>query len=151
MVRQLRPWYENLGKRLVKAPKVYIRDSGIFHSLMSLETWGNLQSHPKFGASWEGFALEQIIRRVPDRSAYFWGTHAGAELDLLIIWGGKRWGFEFKTSEAPSATKSMHSALKDLKLQRLWVVYPGVHQFQISERMEAVPLAEALKLDILKK
>jgi len=151
MVRQLPPWYENLGKRLVKAPKVYIRDSGLFHSLMSLQTRESLHAHPKFGASWEGFALEQLIRRVPDRHAYFWGTHAGAELDLLIIRDGKRWGFEFKVSEAPSVTKSMHIALKDLKLRRLWVVYPGAHRFPMGDRIEAIPLAQALRLDVVKE
>lgn len=147
MVRQLPPWHENLGKRLIKAPKVYIRDSGLFHSLMSLETAESLHAHPKFGASWEGFALEQIARRVPDRHAYFWGTHAGAELDLLILRDGRRWGFEFKVSEAPSLTKSMHIAMKDLKLQRLWVVYPGAHRFPMADRIEAIPLAQALRLD----
>jgi len=146
MVRQLQPWHENLGKRLVKAPKVYIRDSGLFHSLMSLQTKESLYAHPKFGASWEGFALEQLVRRVPDRHAYFWATHAGAELDLLIVRDGKRWGFEFKVSEAPSVTKSMHIALKDLKLRRLHVVYPGTHRFPMADRIEAIPLAEALQL-----
>ena len=150
MVRQLPPWHENLGKRLVKAPKVYIRDSGIFHSLMSLETRESLYAHPKFGASWEGFALEQLVRRVPDRHAYFWATHAGAELDLLIIRDGKRWGFEFKVSEAPSLTRSMHICLKDLNLQRLWVVYPGAHRFPMADRIEAIPLAQALQLDVVK-
>ncbi|HAZ08859.1 MAG TPA: hypothetical protein DCZ01_10145 [Elusimicrobia bacterium] len=151
MVRQLPPWHENMGKRLVKAPKVYIRDSGLFHSLMSLETKDGLYAHPKFGASWEGFALEHLIRRVPDRHAYFWGTHAGAELDLLIDRDGKRWGFEFKVSEAPSVTKSMRIALKDLKLQRLWVVYPGSHRFAMSDLIEAIPLAQALQLDAVKE
>jgi uncharacterized protein len=151
MVRQLPPWYENMGKRLVKAPKVYIRDSGLFHSLMSLETENSLHAHPKFGASWEGFALEQMVRRVPDRHAYFWGTHAGAELDLLIIRDGKRWGFEFKVSEAPSVTKSMQIALKDLKLQRLWVIYPGAHRYPMANRIDAIPLAQALQLGVVKE
>lgn len=150
MVRQLRPWHENLGKRLVKSPKVYIRDSGLFHSLMSLQTKESLCAHPKFGASWEGFALEQALRRVPDRHVYFWGTHAGAELDLLIMRDGMRWGFEFKASEAPSVTKSMHIALEDLKLRRLWVVYPGTHRFAMTNRIEAIPLAQALQLDVAK-
>lgn len=150
MVRQLQPWHENLGKRLVKAPKVYIRDSGIFHSLMSLEDREGLLGHPKFGASWEGFALEQLLRRVPDRHAYFWGTHAGAELDLLIDRNGKREGFEFKVSEAPSVTRSMHIALEDLKLRRLWVVYPGMHRFTMADRIEALPLPQALQLDAVK-
>ena len=151
MVRQLPPWHENMGKRLVKAPKVFIRDSGLFHSLMSLETKESLYSHPKFGSSWEGFALEQLVRRVPDRHAYFWATHAGAELDLLINRDGKRWGFEFKVSEAPSVTKSMHIALNDLKLRRLWVVYPGTHRFPMGDRIEAIPLAEAVQLDVMKE
>mgnify|MGYP001613505899 CR=1 FL=1 len=147
MVRQLPPWHENMGKRLVKAPKVYIRDSGLLHSLMSLQTRESLYAHPKFGASWEGFALEQLVRRVPERHAYFWATHAGAELDLLIMRDGKRWGFEFKVSEAPAVTKSMHIALRDLKLRRLFVVYPGAHRFPMSDRIEAIPLAQALQLE----
>ena len=150
MVRQLPPWHENMGKRLVKAPKVFIRDSGLFHSLMSLETKESLYGHPKFGSSWEGFAMEQLVRRVPDRHAYFWATHAGAELDLLINRDGKRWGFEFKASEAPSVTKSMHIALNDLKLGRLWGIYPGAHRFSMGDRIEAIPLPEALQLDVLK-
>ena len=118
---------------------------------MSLQTKESLYAHPKFGSSWEGFALEQLVRRVPDRHAYFWGTHAGAELDLLIVRDGKRWGFEFKVSEAPSVTKSMHIALKDLKLRRLYVVYPGTHRFPMADRIEAIPLAEALRLDMVKE
>src|SRR5690606_26802869 len=107
MVRQLPPWFENLKKRQVKAPKIYIRDSGICHSLLGLESMDALEAHPKIGASWEGFALEQILAVTGDTNAYFWATHSGAELDLLLLHRGQRLGFEFKYSERPSTSKSM--------------------------------------------
>jgi predicted AAA+ superfamily ATPase len=149
LVRQLPPWFENVGKRLVKAPKVYIRDSGILHALLGLKDLIQVQSNYKLGSSWEGFALEQIIRLAGvDREAYFYKTHGGAELDLLILRGGKRYGFEFKYADAPRTTKSMHVVIEDLKLDRLWVVYPGERRYPFDERMEAIPLSvcpEALK------
>lgn len=142
LVRQLPPWFENLGKRQVKAPKVYVRDSGLLHALLGLPSFAALEGHPKLGASWEGFALEQVLRITGDREAYFWATHAGAELDLLVNWRGQRWGFEFKYSDGPVMTKSMHIALEDLKLERLFTVYPGKEAYPMHERVEALPLAQ---------
>lgn len=142
LVRQLQPWFENLGKRQVKAPKVYVRDSGLLHSLLNMDSREMLESHPKLGASWEGFALEQVLRITGDREAYFWATHAGAELDLLVHWRGQRWGFEFKYSDGPVMTKSMHVALEDLKLARLFAVYPGKEAYPLHERAEALPLSQ---------
>ncbi|MDP3072001.1 MAG: DUF4143 domain-containing protein, partial [Opitutaceae bacterium] len=141
-VRQLPPWFENLGKRQTKAPKIYIRDSGLFHTLMGLPDRRALLAHPKLGASWEGFAIEQTIARFPTRDTYFWSTHAGAELDLFMMTGGKRIGFEFKFNDAPSTTKSMRIALTDLKLDHLWVVHPGQHRHPLDDRIEAIGLAE---------
>lgn len=147
MIRQLPPWFENVGKRLVKAPKIYFRDSGVLHALLGLRTQRELLSHPKLGLSWEGFALEEIIQATgAERDAYFYKTHAGAELDLLLVRGGKRFGFECKHADAPQATRSMHVALKDLGLHRLWVVYPGASRYPLSERIEVVPLTRIRRL-----
>ena len=146
VVRQLPPWFENLKKRQVKAPKVYIRDSGICHSLLDIVDRTALDSHPKLGASWEGLAIEQILSVTGDRNAYFWATHAGAELDLLVFHGGKRLGFEFKYSEKPTTSKSMHVALADLALDRLYVVHPGKHEFPLTETITATPLPKVLQL-----
>ena len=142
MVRQLAPWHENLAKRQVKAPKVYLRDSGILHCLLRQTAFADLEAHPKLGASWEGFALEQVLRLTGDRDAFFWATHAGAELDLLVIWQGGKYGFEFKYGDAPTMTKSMHTALHDLRLERLFVVHPGEDCYVMHERIEAVSLAQ---------
>lgn len=142
VVRQLPPWSENLKKRQVKAPKIYIRDSGLAHALLGIPDRHALQAHPKLGASWEGYALEQILSVTGDREAYFWATHAGAELDLLLFHGGKRMGFEFKYSDRPGATKSMHVACGDLALDHLHVVHPGEHAFALDERITASPLAK---------
>ena len=138
MVRQLAPWHENLSKRQVKAPKIYLRDSGLLHCLLRPETFADLEAHPKLGASWEGFAIEQVLSITGDRDAYFWATHGGAELDLLVHWQGRRYGFEFKYGDAPAMTKSMHTALNDLKLERLFVVHPGKDAYVMHERTEAV-------------
>lgn len=138
MVRQLAPWHENLSKRQVKAPKVYLRDSGLLHCLLRQEAFADLESHPKLGASWEGFAIEQVLSITGDRDAYFWATHGGAELDLMVIWQGKKYGFEFKYGDAPIMTKSMHTALHDLKLKRLFVVHPGKDTYVMNEQTEAV-------------
>lgn len=146
MVRQLPPWFENLKKRQVKAPKIYIRDSGVLHALLGIPDQTALESHPKLGASWEGFAIEQILSVTGDREAYFWATHGGAELDLLVFHRGKRLGFEFKYSERPRSTKSMHIALADLHLEHLHVVHPGGHSFPLSEQITATPLPELLKI-----
>lgn len=127
MVRQLAPWYENLSKRQVKSKKIYFRDSGLFHSLLNTTSETALLSHPKLGASWEGFALETIIRHLEadGHDCYFWATHSGAELDLLVLQGETRIGYEFKYSKAPALTKSMQVAIDDLKLERLVIIYPG--------------------------
>ena len=145
VVRQLPPWFENLKKRQVKAPKIYIRDSGILHALLNIPDAVALGSHPKLGASWEGFGIEQVLSMTGDRDAYFWGTHGGAELDLLLLHEGKRIGFEFKYNEKPAITKSMHVAEADLKLDHLFVVHPGKHTFPLSENITATTLPEALK------
>ena len=140
MVRQLAPWHENLGKRQVKAPKIYLRDPGLLHCLMRQPAFADLEAHPKLGASWEGFALEQVLSLTGDRDAYFWATHGGAELDLLVNWGGRKYGFEFKYGDAPSLTKSMHTALHDLKLERLFVVHPGQASYAMNDQTEAVAI-----------
>ena len=139
MVRILPPWFENISKRQVKAPKIYIRDSGILHSLVQLRTLTDLRGHPKFGASWEGFALEQVLGMLGSRDAYFWATHAGAELDLLVMMHGKRYGFEFKYADAPGRTRSMLVAIEDLRLDRLWVVYPGDQEYSLDDKIAVIP------------
>lgn len=140
MIRVLPPWFENLRKRQVKAPKVYIRDCGILHALLQISTSADLQGHPKLGSSWEGFCLENIIGVLQTRDAYFWATHAGAELDLMVMLDGKRYGFEFKYADAPGAGRSMHIAVTDLDLEHLWVIYPGQEQYAISDKISAIPL-----------
>lgn len=143
MIRLLYPWYVNVGKRIVKAPKFFIRDSGMLHTLLNLKTYDELQRNPKLGASWEGFALEQIIQLSQQgKHAYFWATHGGAELDLIINHRGKLWGFEIKYADAPSTTKSMHIAIKDLSLEKLFVIYPGKDRYALSENIEVVPLMQ---------
>jgi len=146
MVRQLQPWLENLGKRVVKSLKVYVRDSGLLHALLGIPDLAALQGHPKPGASWEGFVIEQILSWAGERNAYFWGTHGGAELDLMILAKGKRWGVEVKYQDAPTITKSMRIAMQDLKLERLWVVYPGKTGYPMDENIECVSLAELSRL-----
>ncbi len=144
MVRQLQPWHQNLGKRQVKAPKLYFRDTGLLHALTGLGNLDALLSHPRSGASWEGFALEQVLRVAAPDEAYFWATHNGAELDLLLLKDGRRVGVEFKRADAPGVTPSMKVALHDLQLDRLYVVYPGALRYALADRMEAVPLAALL-------
>lgn len=140
MIRQLQPWHENLGKRQVKAPKIYFRDTGLLHALMNLQTSAQLALHPQSGASWEGFALEQVIRLAKPDSAYFWATHQGAELDLLMFKGSQRIGVEFKRTDAPKLTQSMRIAQADLGLDALYVVYPGLQRYPLADGVEAVPL-----------
>ena len=140
MVRQLQPWFENLGKRQVRSPKIYIRDSGLLHELLGIHDRAALVSHPKGGASWEGFALESTLRLSRPDEAYFWATHAGAELDLLLIKDGRRVGVEFKRSDAPRLTPSMTTAVQDLALEKLYVVYPGSRRYSLADRVEVVPL-----------
>jgi len=140
MVRQLQPWHENLGKRQIKAPKIYFWDTGLLHALMNIQTMAQLVNHPQSGASWEGFALEQVIRLAKPDAAYFWATHQGAELDLLMFKGSQRIGVEFKRTDTPKLTPSMRIALSDLALDALYVVYPGLHRYPLADRVEAVPL-----------
>lgn len=142
LVRQLPAWHENLGKRQVKAPKVYIRDSGLLHALLGLATSRELLSHPKAGSSWEGYVLEEVLRAVRPESAYFWATHTGAELDLLLLKGGRRYGVEVKRQDAPRLTPSMRVALDDLKLARLMVLYPGTRRYDLADRVVVVPAIE---------
>ncbi|RYZ68096.1 MAG: DUF4143 domain-containing protein, partial [Proteobacteria bacterium] len=146
MVRQLQPWHENVAKRQVKAPKIYVRDSGLLHAMLGLETRQALHRHPKVGASFEGFALETVLRSLSVRSgeAFFWATHGGAELDLLVVRKGKRLGFEFKRSDHPTTTKSMHTALEDLRLERLTVVVPGRASYPLTERIDVRGLANVV-------
>ncbi len=136
MVRQLQPWYQNLKKRQVKSPKIYFTDTGILHHLLGIESYDSLLAHPQVGASRESFAIEQILRNIPGVEGYFWSTHSGAEVDLLLFHKGRRIGLECKLSEAPKATKSMHSAINDLKLDKLYIVYPGAEGFPLTERIE---------------
>lgn len=140
MVRVLPPWFENIAKRQIKSPKIYIRDSGILHGLLQLGALSEVQSHPKLGASWEGFAIEQTIRLLDTRDAYFWATHSGAELDLVVHVDGKRYGFEIKYADAPGMSRSMQVAVHDLALDHLWVIYPGRHEYALDERVSALPL-----------
>lgn len=140
MIRVLPPWFENLGKRLVKSPKVYLRDSGMLHFLLGLEDGKELHVHPRYGASWEGFALEQTLLAHGGHEAYFYSTQRGAELDLMLLRRGRRWGFEFKCTDAPRTTKSMHVVTKDLGLEHLWVVYPGDLEYSLADGMTALPL-----------
>lgn len=144
VMRQLQPWFENLGKRQIKAPKVYVRDSGLMHALLGTGDLQALHAHPKLGASWEGFVVEQVLAVAGERNAFYWATQSGAELDLLLMVGGKRVGIEIKFADAPRATKSMAVAREDLKLDRLYVVYPGETRYRLSERTEAMSLADAL-------
>ena len=142
MVRLLLPWHNNTKKRLVKSPKLYLRDSGLFHSLMGFERLEEIQSHPKLGASWEGFCLEQIVSTfIPNqRDVYFWATHGGAELDLYWTKGGKRFGVEIKYADAPRLTRSMKTAIDELELDALTVIYPGRQSYQLADNVECVPL-----------
>jgi len=142
MVRQLRPWHENLAKRQVKSPKVYVRDSGLLHQLLGISTQADLDRHPKLGASWEGFVIESMLGSLQPNEAYFWATHQGAELDLLLLANGKRYGVEVKRADAPVLTPSMRIALADLKLSRLIVIYPGDRRYRLGDRVTAVPAAE---------
>ena len=145
IMRQLQPWHENLGKRQVKAPKIYFRDSGIFHSLIGIRNESDLFTHPKLGASWEGYAIEETIRSLEPDQAYFWATHAGAELDLLLFKDGKRIGVECKRKDAPKLTPSMKMAMQDLKLDELRVIYPGTKSYPLAENIMVTPLASLSK------
>lgn len=144
MVRVLQPWYVNISKRLVKNPKVYIRDSGILHHLLSIESYHDIIAHPKLGAMWEGFALEVVSRSLGKRDdeLFFWRTHAGSETDLFWLAHSKNWAVEFKYADAPSITKSMAICIDDLKLEHLWVVYPGDKRYPLHPKITVLPLAD---------
>lgn len=144
MVRLLQPWYINIKKRLVKAPKLYLTDSGIFHTLMEIENYDQLTSHNKLGASWEGFVIQQLIDIAPfgEENFYFWATHNGAELDLYWQFQAKNWGVEIKYHDAPKITKSMKIALDDLQLTHLWVIYPGTEKYQLDQKITVLPISQ---------
>ncbi len=146
VVRQLRPWHENLSKRQVKSPKVYVADTGLLHSLLAIDTALDLERHPKVGASWEWFAIQTVTRRLGARpdECYFWATHASAELDLLVVRGERRLGFEIKRTTAPTVTPSMRIALQDLRLESLTVLHAGRATWQMADRIRAVPLSRVL-------
>jgi len=141
MIRQLQPWHENLRKRQIKAPKIYFRDSGLLHNLLNIPDYHSLTGNPRQGASWEGFALEQVLQIINPPEAYFWSTYSGAEVDLLFFKDGKRYGVEFKFNEVPKVTKSMHIAIKDLSLDFLWVVYPGKEEYPVTDKIMVRPLS----------
>ena len=142
MVRVLLPWHENLKKRQVKAPKIYVRDTGLLHALLELSSPDALLGHPKVGASFEGFAIEQLLSLAGVRTASFWATHGGAELDLLITMAGRRYGFEIKRSDAPAKTRSMHTAIADLGLEHLWIIYPGTVAYGLDTRLSTLPVGD---------
>ncbi len=146
MVRILPPWFENLSKRQVKAPKIYIRDSGLLHALLALHTQNDLYAHPKLGASWEGFALEQVLAAFGKHELYFWAPHGGAELDLMLTVHGKRYGVELKIADAPGSTRSMRIAIEDLGLEHLWVLYPGTTAYELDDRLSVLPLRKVPNL-----
>ncbi|MFH1233171.1 MAG: ATP-binding protein [Patescibacteria group bacterium] len=148
MLRIIQPWHNNTKKRLVKQPKMYLRDSGIFHSLLNIETMKQLSTHNKLGVSWEGFALECITKSLgkQNQELFFWHTHSGAELDLFWQNKGKNWGIEFKYCDAPIITKSMQIAIKDLNLTHLWVIYPGNKKYLLNKKITVLPLAQILKI-----
>jgi predicted AAA+ superfamily ATPase len=146
VVQQLLPWHENISKRQVKAPKIYMADSGLLHSLLNIRTFRDLEVHPKIGASWEGFVIQQIVRQLGVRTdeCFFWATHAGAELDLFVVRGRQRLGFEVKRTSSPQITPSMRNALADLKLKRLDVVHAGEESFQLAKNVRAIALIRLL-------
>jgi predicted AAA+ superfamily ATPase len=145
MVRQLQPWFENVSKRQVKAPKVYVRDTGLLHALLGIANQRDLESHPKVGASWEGYAVEEVLKSFRPDEAYFWATHNGAELDLLLFKNGRRIGVECKRADAPTLTPSMRIVLADLKLDYLYVLYPGERSYSLAKNVEVLPLAHFVK------
>ena len=144
VVRVLQPWHANLAKRQVKAPKVYVRDTGLLHALLGIPDLRGLESHPALGASWESFVVEQLLSTPAPREAYYWRTQSGAELDLLLMLGGKRIGVEVKYADAPTMTRSMHVALDDLALDQLFVVYPGTERYRLAANVEVLPISVAM-------
>jgi predicted AAA+ superfamily ATPase len=140
MIRQLPPWHANLKKRQIKAPKIYFRDTGLLHQLLGICSEQELFSHPKCGSSWEGYVVEEVLKSINPDEAYFWGTHNGAEIDLVMVKDGRLFGVECKRIDAPHLTPSMRIALEDLKLERIAVVYPGERRYALKENVHAVPL-----------
>jgi predicted AAA+ superfamily ATPase len=140
MIRQLQPYYANLKKRQVKSPKIYVRDSGLLHQLLGINSMNILYSHPKVGASWEGFVIEQVLAMEPHDEAFFWATHQGAEIDLILRHGNALYGIECKRADTPRITPSIRIALDDLKLKHIFVIYPGIQRFPLASQVEAVPL-----------
>jgi uncharacterized protein len=147
MVRQLQPWFENPSKRQVRAPKVFVRDSGLLHALLGIANQRDLELHPKVGASWEGYAVEEVLKALQPDGAYYWATHQGAEIDLVLFKHGRRLGLECKRKDAPTLTPSMRIALNDLNLDRLVVVYPGERRYVLADRVEVIPLTEMVAAD----
>ena len=145
MIRQLQPWHENISKRQVKSPKIYFCDTGLLHSLLDLQDYHAITGHPQVGASWEGFAMEQIWRVIHPSQAYYWATYSQAELDMFFILNGRRYGVEFKFSEAPKKTRSMTIATETLKLDQLFVVYPGDKIWPITDKITVCPIAHINK------
>lgn len=141
MIRQLHPWHANVGKRQIKSPKVYVRDSGLLHRLLALGNEKALLSHPKVGASWEGFVIEQVLRSEPYDAAWYWATHQGAEIDLLLQRGDRLFGIECKRADAPKLSPSIRTAIQDLGIERVAVLYPGSRRYAMADGVEAVPLA----------
>jgi predicted AAA+ superfamily ATPase len=148
IVRQLQPWHENIGKRQVKSPKIYFRDSGMLHSLLDVSDLQTLLGNPKAGASWEGFALEQVLQAIQPKQPFYWATHGGAEIDLFFFHRGKRYGIEFKFNEAPGVTKSMNTALKDLYLNHIWIIYPGQHRYPVHMKITVLPIQDITELSL---
>jgi hypothetical protein len=146
MVRQIQPWFENLGKRQVRSPKIYLRDSGLLHSLLNITDLNTLYGHPKVGASWEGYAIDQGLTTIRPNEAYFWATHGVGELDLLFFMNGKRYGVEVKFSEAPEVTQGIRIAVNDLKLDHLWIVYPGEQAYPVTQLITVWPLTDIPRL-----
>ena len=151
IIRQLQPWFYNAKKRIVTSPKIYFRDSGLLHVFLSIDSKPALNGHPKLGASWEGFALEEFIsfHKLSEQECFFWGLHTGAELDLVFQKSGKLYGLEVKYSDAPKMTKSMHSALAELHLEKLFVLYPGKDAYKLDKKVEVIGI-EALSALSLK-
>ena len=149
MARQLQPWHANIKKRQVKSPKIYLRDSGLLHHLLGIRSPVELQTHPKVGASWEGYAIEEIFKAVAPDEAFFWATHNGAELDLVLLKHGHKFGVECKRVDAPRLTPSMRTALDDLQLDQIAVIYPGDRRYPLAERITAVPLEAVSATQIL--
>ena len=146
VVRQLQPWFENIKKRQVKSPKVYVRDTGILHALLGMETERDLYYNPRLGASWEGFVLEQIVTMAHNTDIYFWATHAGTELDAMLMGGTKRIGIEIKYTDAPKITKSIRMAMKDLNLDYVYIVYPGRKTFPLEKKIDALSIRDLSRI-----